>query len=67
MTRSDLVAFHRTWFKPNHATVTAVGDITMSELKTEARAGLRGLEAGRYPGKEYRDGGKQAATNRVSA
>ena len=26
MTRADLVSFHRTWFKPNHATIVAVGD-----------------------------------------
>jgi zinc protease len=33
ITRESLVAFHRTWFKPNHATLVVVGAITMAELK----------------------------------
>ena len=33
ITRESLVEFHRTWFKPNHATLVAVGAITMAELK----------------------------------
>jgi zinc protease len=31
--REDLVEFHRTWFKPNHATLVVVGAIAMAELK----------------------------------
>ena len=33
ITREDLVEFHRTWFKPNHATLVVVGATTMAELK----------------------------------
>ncbi len=33
MTRDDLARFQRTWFKPNHATLIVVGDITMAELR----------------------------------
>ncbi len=33
MTRQDLVNFHRTWFKPNNATLVVVGDITLHEIK----------------------------------
>jgi zinc protease len=33
ITREDLVEFHRTWFKPNHATLVVVGAIAMAELK----------------------------------
>ena len=33
ITRESLVEFHRTWFKPNHATLVVVGAITMAELK----------------------------------
>ena len=33
MTRDDLVRFHRTWFKPNHATLVVVGDISLAELQ----------------------------------
>jgi zinc protease len=32
MTREDLVKFHETWFKPNHATLVIAGDITLSEV-----------------------------------
>jgi zinc protease len=33
ITREDLVEFHRTWFKPNHATLVVVGAVAMAELK----------------------------------
>ncbi len=33
MTRDDLVRFHRTWFKPNHATLVVVGDISLAEIQ----------------------------------
>jgi zinc protease len=33
MTRDDLVKFHQTWFKPNHATLVVVGDTHMSEIR----------------------------------
>jgi zinc protease len=33
MTREDLVRFHDTWFKPNHATLLIVGDTTLAEIK----------------------------------
>jgi predicted Zn-dependent peptidase len=41
LTRDDLVQFYDTWFKPNNATLTVVGDISMDELtqKLESRFG----------------------------
>jgi zinc protease len=33
MTRADLVRFHRTWFKPNHATLVIVGDVSLAEIQ----------------------------------
>jgi zinc protease len=33
ITRESLVEFHRTWFKPNHATLVVVGATTMAEVK----------------------------------
>src|SRR6185312_157955 len=33
ITREDLVRFHRTWFKPNHATLVVVGATTMAEIR----------------------------------
>ncbi|MFH1197389.1 MAG: pitrilysin family protein [bacterium] len=33
ITKEDLVNYHKTWFKPNNATLVIVGDITMKEIK----------------------------------
>ncbi len=33
ISRTDLVKFHQTWFKPNHATLVVVGATTMSEIR----------------------------------
>jgi zinc protease len=33
MTRDDLARFHRTWFKPNNATLVIVGDVTLAEIQ----------------------------------
>jgi predicted Zn-dependent peptidase len=33
VTRDDLIAWHRTWIRPDNATLFVVGDITMAELK----------------------------------
>jgi zinc protease len=33
LTRKDVVAFHRTWFKPNHATLIVVGATTLEEIR----------------------------------
>lgn len=51
VTRSDLVAFHNTWFKPNHATVVAVGDITMPELTAKLEHALAAWKPGDVPSK----------------
>ncbi len=51
LTRDDLVKFHRTWFKPNHATLVAVGDTTMAELKPKLESLFRGWEGGQVPKK----------------
>ena len=32
ITRDDVVKFHRTWFKPNHATMVVVGDTTLPQI-----------------------------------
>ncbi len=36
--REHLETFHRTWFKPNNATLIVVGDITMEELLPQLEA-----------------------------
>ncbi|MDR3506722.1 MAG: pitrilysin family protein [Caulobacteraceae bacterium] len=41
LTRDDLLAYHRTWFRPNGATLIVVGDTTAAQIlpKLEARLG----------------------------
>ncbi|NUO62574.1 MAG: insulinase family protein [Gemmatimonadaceae bacterium] len=51
ITRGDLAAFHSTWFKPNHATIVAVGDITMPELTAKLERAFAGWKAGDVPAK----------------
>ncbi|WHI45174.1 M16 family metallopeptidase [Microbulbifer sp. JMSA004] len=33
LTREDIVSFHQTWMRPDNATLIAVGDISLDELK----------------------------------
>ncbi|MFL5560480.1 MAG: M16 family metallopeptidase [Gemmatimonadaceae bacterium] len=52
ITRDDLVTFHRTWFKPNHGTIVAVGDITMPDLKAKLEHAFAGWTPGETPTKK---------------
>lgn len=54
MTRADLVDFHRSWFKPNHASLVVVGDITMPELTAKLERAFRTWEPGEVPAKNLR-------------
>ena len=49
VTRVDLVRFHQTWFKPNHATIIAVGDISMPELKAKLEKAFASWKPGDTP------------------
>jgi len=51
MTRDDLVRFHRTWFKPNHATLVVVGDISLAEIQPKLARLFSGWQAGDVPQK----------------
>ncbi|MFN2571435.1 MAG: M16 family metallopeptidase [Gemmatimonadales bacterium] len=51
MNRDDLVRFHRTWFKPNHATVVVVGDVTMAEIQPRLTRLFSGWQTGEVPQK----------------
>jgi zinc protease len=51
ITREDLVKFHRTWFKPNHATLVVVGAATMAELKPRLERLFAGWRPGEVPRK----------------
>ena len=51
MTRDDLVRFHRTWFKPNHATLVIVGDVSMAEIQPKLTRLFSSWRAGDVPQK----------------
>ena len=59
LTRNDLVKFHETWFKPNHATLIVAGDTTLGELTPKLEKLFDGWKQGDIPAKnigvvEYR-------------
>jgi zinc protease len=49
--RDSLVDYHRTWFKPNNATMIVVGDTTMAEMKPKLERLFRKWEPGTTPTK----------------
>jgi len=51
MTRDDLVEFHDTWFKPNHATLVVVGDVETDALKLTLENLFGDWSAGEIPNK----------------
>lgn len=51
ITRSDLVKFHQTWFRPNHATIVAVGDISLPELTPKLERAFASWKPGDIPAK----------------
>jgi predicted Zn-dependent peptidase len=56
ITRDDVVAFHRTYFRPGHALVTVVGDVNTATAKESIEKALAGWPRGgekpafQYPG-----------------
>jgi zinc protease len=51
ITRDDLVKFHRTWFKPNNATLIVVGATTMAEIRPKLERAFAGWGQGEVPEK----------------
>jgi zinc protease len=51
LTREDLAAFHRTWFKPNNATLIVVGDTTRAEIVPKLETLFGAWTAGEVPKK----------------
>ncbi len=49
ITRDDLVKFHRTWFKPNNATLIVVGATTMAEIRPKLERAFAGWAQGDVP------------------
>ena len=61
----SLRSFHDTWFKPNNATLIAVGDIAMEDLLSGRRSPLRELGGGRRAGQEPGRGRAAARDGRL--
>jgi zinc protease len=55
LTREDLVRFHAEWFRPNHATVIAVGPVTVASLKPKLEQLFRNWQPGDIPAKVVAD------------
>lgn len=51
ITREDLIRFHRSWFKPNHATLVVVGATTMAEIRPKLERLFAGWKPGDIPPK----------------
>lgn len=51
MTRDDLIKFHKTWFKPNNATLVVVGATTMDEIKPNLEKLFKNWKRGQVPRK----------------
>ncbi|MEJ6022174.1 M16 family metallopeptidase [Ramlibacter sp. PS4R-6] len=51
MTRDDLVKYHRTWFRPNNATLLVVGDTTAAQVKPMLEKAFAGWNAAEVPKK----------------
>jgi zinc protease len=57
--RDDLVRFHQTWFKPNHATLVVVGATTMAEIKPKLERLFASWRPGDVPAKNIATVGQQ--------
>jgi zinc protease len=55
MTRADLARFHTTWFKPNHSTLIAVGDVALSDLVPRLEQAFVAWKPGDIPVKKITD------------
>lgn len=51
LTRADLQAFHRTWLRPNNATLVVVGDVTLESVAPMLEKHLRDWESADVPAK----------------
>jgi len=51
MTREQLANFHKTWFKPNNATLVITGDITLPEIQPPLEKLFKSWKSGEVPKK----------------
>ena len=54
ITREDLLAFHRSWFLPNNATLVVVGDTTLHQILPRLEGLFRSWHPGETPRNEVR-------------
>ena len=62
ITRADLVKFHQTWFKPNHATLVVVGATSMAEIRPRLERLFAGWRPGDVPQKNIAPVAPQSGT-----
>ncbi|HZW59184.1 MAG TPA: pitrilysin family protein, partial [Woeseiaceae bacterium] len=55
ITRDSLIEYHRTWFKPNNATLIVVGDTSMAEIKPKLERLFAKWKPGNVPAKNIGD------------
>jgi zinc protease len=55
ITRQTLQDYHRTWFKPNNATLIVVGDTTMAEIRPKLEKLFASWKPGDVPTKNISD------------
>ena len=60
--RDDLVNYHRTWFKPNNATLLVVGDTTLAEVTPLLEKAFGGWKAAEVPKKNLVEVAQPAKT-----
>jgi zinc protease len=63
ITRADIVKFHQTWFKPNHATLIVTGATTMAEIRPRLERLFAGWKPGDVPRKNIAPVASPAATS----
>ncbi len=63
LTRDNLVSFHRTWLRPDNATIFVVGDASMEDIMPELERAFGGWRApaGETPGKNVAEVERPAA------
>jgi zinc protease len=59
ITREDLIRFHQSWFKPNHATLVVVGATSMAEIRPKLEQLFAGWKPGDVPVKAIATVGQQ--------
>jgi zinc protease len=63
ITRAEIVKFHQTWFKPNHATLIVTGATTMAEIRPKLERLFEGWKPGEVPEKNIAPVASPTATS----